>query len=172
MGQYFKIVNPNKRQFLHAGRFYENIKASGLMYGNHAVAVALLVCNSEGVRHEYGPLAGSWCGDPVIAAGDYGPPDVLGIKTSTEQDPHRNLYQMAYEEFDDISVGAIAMLCEGREGFAREIVERAQSHNANCLLADLGDIVFSIKCPPLEMALNEVFGDTWTKAYKLARARR
>jgi hypothetical protein len=46
MSQYFKIVNPVKRQYIDAIRFSENIKASGYMRGYHAVAVALLVCLS------------------------------------------------------------------------------------------------------------------------------
>jgi hypothetical protein len=121
MGQYFIIVNPVKRQYIDAIRFSENIKASGYMRGYQTLVVALLVCNGVEVHHTYGPLAGSWCGDPVIAAGDdHGQADQYGIKTSTDADPTRNLNRMAHEEFEDISYQAIAMLCRGREGFAQE----------------------------------------------------
>lgn len=43
VGQYFKIVNPAKRQYIDPSSFNENPKASGLLYGYHALAVALLV---------------------------------------------------------------------------------------------------------------------------------
>ncbi len=76
---------------------------------------------------DFGPLAGSWFGDPVIAAGDdYGQPDQYGIQTSIEQNPQRNLNVMATEEFEDITYQALAMLCQGREGFAKEMAYRAK----------------------------------------------
>ena len=104
MGQYFKIVNPTKKQCIDAFKFDENIKASGVMYGYHGFAVALLVCRLDEVPHTYGDLAGFWHGDPVIAVGDdYGEPDVYGVKTSTEENPHRNLYWLAKEEYEDVS---------------------------------------------------------------------
>ena len=170
MGQYFKIVNPVKRQYLDPMRFYESVKASGFLYGYHAFAVALLVCNSEEVRHDYGPLAGSWFGDPIIAAGDdNGQPDRYGVKTSTEEDPTRNLNQMARDEFEDVSYKALAMLCEGREGFAREIVERSAEQPGDRFLLDLGNVVFQVGCEPLKHALIEIYGADWTKKYKEAR---
>jgi hypothetical protein len=178
MGQYYKIVNPVKKQFLDAGSFGENIKASGVLYGYHAVAVALLVCNLDQVstesgkpRHDYGILAGSWCGDSIYAAGDedYSKPDQFGIKTSTEQNPHRNLNQMAKEEFEDISYKAIAMLSVGREEFSEEITKRIRDKGDPLLLMHLGNVVFMVGCESLKRALIEEFGEEWTKLYKQAR---
>jgi hypothetical protein len=170
MGQYFKIVNPVKRQYIDIGDFAgENEKASGVMQGYHAVAVAVLVCKLDEVRHNFGPLAGSWYGDPVITAGDdYGEPDQYGIKTSTEQNPQRNLNLMATEEFEDITYQALAMLCQGREGFAEEMVHRAKE-SPGYVLVDLGNTVFQVGCEPLERALNDILGSDWTKQYKKER---
>ncbi len=170
MGQYFKIVNPAKRQYFNPSAFAENNKASGVLFGYHAFAVALLVCNLKEVRHDYGELAGSWFGDAVIAAGDdYGKPDVYGVKTSTEENPNRNLNQMARDEFEDISYKAIAMLCEGRGGFAEEIVKESKEGIDSELLMLLGNVVFQVGCRPLEVALEEVYGTEWTKKYKKSR---
>lgn len=176
MGQYFKIVNPAKRQYVDASRFGENVKASGLFYGYHAVAVALLVCNVEQVRndrgrpvHDFGELAGSWCGDRVIVAGDdHGRPDEFGIKTSTERNPDRNLYWLAKEEFEDISYRAIAMLCRVREAAAAEMARRAAESVADGNLVHLGNVVFYVGCEPLALALAEAYGDEWVIRYKKA----
>lgn len=177
MGQYFKIVNPAKRQYLDAGKFDEGVKSSSVLYGYHAVAVALLVCSLDQVRyesgkprHDYGTLAGSWCGDPIFIAGDdNGKPDELGIKTSTEQNPDRNLYWMAKEEFDDISYKALAMLCEGRSGFAEEIVGKVDEIGHYSLIVHLGNVVFQERCKPLETTLEKIVGSDWTRKYKKAR---
>jgi hypothetical protein len=167
MGQYFKIVNPVKRQYIDAIRFSENIKASGYMRGYHAVALAVLVCHAAEVAHHYGPLAGSWYGDPVIAAGDdHGQPDQYGFKTSTETAPQRNLNQLAHEEFEDISYPAIAMLCQGREGFATEIAAKAAATPSRHLFVQLGNVVMLVGCDLLEQALAEAFGREWRKLYQ------
>jgi hypothetical protein len=178
MGELFKIINPVKKQYIDAQRFSENAKNSGILRGNHAIAVALLVCNVEQVgdywkNHKggYGELAGSWYADPIIIAGDdYGQPDMFGIKTSTEENPERNLNWMAKEEFEDISYKAIAMICEGREGFAEELAEEdSKSVYADRLLVHLGNVVFYVGCAPLEKALAKYFGDDWVSRYKTAR---
>jgi hypothetical protein len=167
MSQYFKIVNPVKRQYIDPIRFSENIKASGYMRGYHAVAVALLVCHASEVGHHYGSLAGSWYGDPVIAAGDdHGQPDQYGFKTSTGMDPQRNLNQLAREEFEDISYQAIAMLCQGRDGFAAELAARAAATPSRHLFVQLGNVVMLVGCEPLEEALADAFGREWRKLYQ------
>jgi hypothetical protein len=177
MGQYFKIVNPAKRQSIDASKFNENIKSSGILRGNHASAVALLVCNLDQVRdsrgnlrHDFGLLAGSWCGDPIYVVGDeQTEPDVFGINTSTIENPDRNLYWMAEEEFEDISYKAIAMLCEGRDDFAEEIAERAAaSPGADMNLVNLGNVVFIVGCESLKQALEKAYGKDWVSQYKEA----
>jgi hypothetical protein len=144
VGQYFVIVNPAKRQYIDAFYFGENIKASGYMLGLHAVAVAVLVCNSTQVRyelginrpeHDYGPLAGAWFGDAVYAAGDdNGPPDEFGIETATPDNPERNLSRLAKEEYEDISYAAMAMLCQGQEEYARQMAEQAATSYSGALI--------------------------------------
>lgn len=177
MGQYFKIVNPAKRQYLDAGRFNENVKSSGVLYGYHAVAVAFLVCNIDQVRngwgepiHNFGELAGSWCGDSVfIVSDDHGKADEFGVKTSTEQNPDRNLNAMAKEEFEDISYSAIAMLCTGREDIAEEMAQRAASGlNPDGNLVHLGNVIFYVGCKSLESALAKEYGVDWASRYKKA----
>jgi hypothetical protein len=167
MGQYFIFVNPIKRQFLDAGKFNEGVKSYGVLYGYHAVAIALLVCNLTEVEHSYGQLAGSWYGDPIIVAGDdEGEPDAYGIKTSTLENPGRNLYWRASEEFEDISCRSVAMLSVGRKGFADEIVSRAlNGFSPQGDLIELGNVVIETGCEDLKQALVKGFGEDWTDKY-------
>jgi hypothetical protein len=177
MGQYFKIVNPIKRQHIDASRFGENVKASGIFYGYHTAAVAFLLCNIEQVRDEWErpiyegvELAGSWCGDPVYVVGDdQGKADEFGIKTSSEQNPERNLYFMAHEEYEDISYKAIALICNVHEEIAADMVKRAvNGYSPDRDLVDLGNVVFTVGCEPLKRALMKEFGGEWESRYRKA----
>ncbi len=180
MGQYFHIVNPTKRQYVSAHNFGENNKGSGVMLGFHAIAIGLLVCNLDQVSYErgeplhtYDPLAGSWFGDRIYIAGDdHGEPDELGVKTSTEESPSRNLYWMAKEEVEDISYRAIAMLCEGQRAYAEGLAARAAEPLNSELLMHLGNVIFQVGCKPLQEVLEQVLGAEWTRKYKKARDER
>lgn len=177
MGQYFYIVNPVKRQYINIGNFAGvSSKASGVLCGFHASAVAVLVCNIDELNHSYGPLAGSWSGDPVIAAGDYCPPDEHGIVTATAEDPQQNLYCKASEEFEDITYRALAMMCEGQAkqwdhdaGFAEELAKWAKE--SELAIVDLGNTVYQIGCEPLRRALDEIIGPEWVTKYEQAQKR-
>ena len=169
MGQYFKFVNPVKRQYIDPFYFGENIKASGVLQGYHAIAIAVLVCKLDEVQHDFGELAGSWYGHPIIVAGDdNGMADAYGVKTSTADNPERNLNSMAEEEFEDITYRSIAMLCEGREGFAEEIAKYSKDNFDTLRLMFLGNVVFQVGCRPLEEALEKVYGHDWVKEFKQA----
>src|SRR3954454_24865959 len=123
MGEYFVIVNPAKRQYLDAFHFGESIKVGGILRGQHGAAVALLICDEAG---SIPPLGGTWVGDPVIATGDSAPPNSAGIPTASATDPQRNLYRMAQKEFEDISLPAIAMLCQRDPEVATDFATRAR----------------------------------------------
>lgn len=178
MGQYFKIVNPAKRQYIDANRFNENIKASGVLFGYHATAVAFLMCNMDQVRIGQGKpvysgveFAGSWSGDRIYIAGDeHGEPDEFGVKTATESNPTRNLYEMAREEFEDVSYKAIALICNVHEEIAEELVDRAAAGYVDTNLVHLGNVVFTVGCKSLELALEKKFGGEWVSIYKKAYA--
>ncbi len=77
MGQYYKIVNLTKKQYLHPHRFGDGLKlmefsmsASGVMAG---LAILLADGNGRGSGdlHSDNPIIGSWAGDRIVIAGDY-----------------------------------------------------------------------------------------------------
>jgi hypothetical protein len=164
MGEYFLIVNPAKRQYIDAFHFGESIKFNGILRGKHATALALLICDEA---QAIPPLGGTWAGDPLVVTGDSAPANTAGVTTATSSHPDRNLYRLAQEEFENISLQMIAMLCERDHTSADEFAERARTDKH--LLAELGEVVFQIGCPPLQAALKDTLGSDWTKHYKEAR---
>jgi hypothetical protein len=86
MGQYYIIVNPVKKQFLNPHKFGAGLKLMEFLnteYGPQ-MALGVLLSNgngngggdlgTDGLTPEEVALIGSWAGDPVIVAGDYGEP--------------------------------------------------------------------------------------------------
>ena len=110
------------------------------------------------------------CGDSVfIVSDEQGKADEFGVETSTEQNPDRNLYWMAKEEFEDISYKAIALLCKWREDIAEEMAQRAATGvSPDRELVDLGNVVFMLALDPLERALVKDYGAEWASRYKKA----
>lgn len=113
MGQYYYIVNLDKRQYLHPHFFGDGLKL--LEFGDSAggtmcaLAVLLASGNNRGggdLRSD-DPLIGSWAGDRVVIAGDYDddgkwlPEGVKG-----------NLYSHAHEYFENISEKVLVVMCE------------------------------------------------------------
>jgi hypothetical protein len=73
MGQYFKIVNLDKHQYLHPHRLGNGLKL--LEFGaskesTMSALVLLCVDNDDGHNKD---LVGSWCGDRIAILGDNGP---------------------------------------------------------------------------------------------------
>lgn len=166
MGQFFHIVNPQKKQYISASTFEENSKASGVFAGLHGYAVALLVCKSNEVGRVKNSLAGMWFGDEIYVVGDdYGKPNAYGIETSTPEKLWRNLYSLADEEYEDISLKVIALMCEWNEGWCEEFVQRAVDGWHHMLIC-LGNVVFTVGCEPLEQKLDEQIGKDWKEKYK------
>jgi hypothetical protein len=83
----------------------------------------MLVCGSQLVGYE--PPMGSWRGDRVFAVMDCARPNELGISTATPDEPDRNLYMMTWQEFENISYDAIAMLCRRSPEYADRLAKEA-----------------------------------------------
>ena len=159
MGQYFLVVNTDKKQYLDAWKFGEGVADLQAVSGYHAQALALLTCRMDQVRDTDDTLLGSWSGDRVIAAAEY---------ASAENEAEQNLYKIAREEFEDISYQALAMLCETHEPAAYELAEKAATRRHERLIFHLGNAVSEFDCASLEQALYEVIGSNWKDRYKAA----
>jgi hypothetical protein len=129
VGQYYKVINVTKRQYLHPHKFGAGLKLMEFSGQRDSIgqALILLTCNGNnrggGDLRTDDPLIGSWAGDQIVVAGDYGdewkwiPEDLKGKEYEYEQEVIRkfgfkedgitpsdeNLYHAASLFFEDIS---------------------------------------------------------------------
>jgi hypothetical protein len=112
MGQYYLVINLDKRQYLNPHACGE---AAGLMdfasnVAGTMTALALLLNDRDraepGDSEPGGEVHGSWSGDRVVIVGDYGPD---GRYTDR---PDTNLYFLAASEFTDISQAAMRAVAD------------------------------------------------------------
>ncbi len=118
MGQYYLIVNSDKKQYLYSHTFGDGLKlmefgtsACGMLTG---LAILLADGNGRGggdLRSE-NPLIGSWAGDRIVIAGDYAdgdkfvPPDDVVLAHEVDPDikwGSATLYDVAQAAYKDIS---------------------------------------------------------------------
>ena len=96
MGQYFIIVNLNKKEFIHPHKFGDGLKLLEFGCSSHGTLTALTVLlrksNESGggdfLYYEECEYVGSWAGDKIVIICDY---DKSG------------LYEKAQKEFKDVS---------------------------------------------------------------------
>lgn len=135
MGQYYYIVNIDKKQFLHPHKFNEGLKLMEFGCDGCGILTALTVLLADGNGRGGGdlhcddPLIGSWAGDRIVIAGDYADPgrfmEELGLTTEELQkiaDNHFspdyakpeevNLHAVAVDLFEDISERALLVICQ------------------------------------------------------------
>ncbi len=165
------IVNLQKREYLRALPFGEELTDKNYIKGRTATALAMLTCDTRLCVHLESP-GGSWCGDRVAAVSDAGVPDAEGFHTTTAEEPKRNLYSMVLEEFRDISLEAVAMVCDRFEETAEELVLLANEEihrfgvGGNMLFLYLGRVVSATNSDALESALRRHFGEAWRQFYR------
>lgn len=103
---------------------------------------------------------------PIFVTGDYALPDSNGMQTTTPDQPDRNLYELASEEYEDITPQAIMMLIDERPDTADEVVNWAKGDSS--FLVELGYLVFRGGSEPLREALERNIGKDWSKKFKEA----
>ena len=77
MGQYYRVMNVTKKQYMKPHDFGEGAKLMEFSMSNGGImtALAVLLANSNGrgggdIRSD-DPLIGSWAGDRIVVCGDY-----------------------------------------------------------------------------------------------------
>lgn len=129
MGQYFYVVNLDKRQYLHPHVFDDGLKL--MEFGNSGQATLLgltvLLADSNGhgggdfnqfggVQPGLAELVGSWAGDRIVFTGDYSEASYYTRGGEPINDLDHSLYETAAERFQDISSMVIELLLQGGEG--------------------------------------------------------
>ena len=114
MGQYYLIINLDKRECLHPHRFGEGMKAREWLWSGslcRALSVLLIDGDGRGGGDVNSSLCGRWAGDRIVIAGDYGDMakfvDKEFLLVGTEPP---NVFDIACEQFEDISKEVIELL--------------------------------------------------------------
>lgn len=116
MGQYYNIINVTKEEYLNPRSFHEGLKFIEFSNssGGSLMALALLLSDTNGSGggdfRGYDPdgLKGSWAGDSIVVAGDYGEAGKLfGSEVGMDG---LNLYEHCGEEFKDISLDILKVM--------------------------------------------------------------
>ena len=176
MGQYFKIVNASKKEFIDICDLGENNKFYYVGQGLNGIALGRLLMSggddwTEDFYRVYGHpkkdrlYFGAWAGDKIVIAGDYDQADTNGIKSSFEDGTTPNLYDRVEldNEYKDITLEVIEWLAK-HHYTANMLVERAKIDLD--LLKILSDLVFIKKQRLIEKSLVELIGPDWTKKLK------
>lgn len=123
MGQYYLVVNIDKKQYLHPHKCGDGLKllefASNSIGTLSALAILLADGNGRGGGdlHSDNPIIGSWAGDRIVITGDY------ADEGRFTADPTRTLYRVADDFYEDVSRKALqAMADDG--WFADEMKQR------------------------------------------------
>lgn len=115
MGQYYIVANRDKRQYIHAHAFGEGLKYGEFTHSAEGTMTALaflLASTNPAEAPTDDPLFGSWAGDRIVVAGDYGEPLKLMSPGDVEAFAARNpgydpnhvcLHNVARELYADIS---------------------------------------------------------------------
>jgi hypothetical protein len=112
MGQYYLIVNIDKKQFLNPNKCGDGLKLLEFACSVEGTLTALAILLADGNNRGGGdlrsdnPIIGSWAGDRIVIAGDY------ADEGKFTTDPTRNLYHVADEEYQDVSRQALRAMAD------------------------------------------------------------
>ena len=118
MGQYYKIVNIKKKQYISPYIFGDGSKLMEFSMSANGVLAGLAILLADGNGrgggdlHSENDIVGSWAGDNIVIAGDYADTGKF------VKEPEQNLYEVASSEGEDISVKVLDALCDDQYFFS------------------------------------------------------
>lgn len=126
MGQYYKIANLNKKEYLHPHHCGDGLKLLEFGSSGDGTMLCLAILLADGNNRGGGdlrsdnPIIGSWAGDRIVICGDYADAGKYG-KLDTKK---TNLYSRVDEEhgWTDVSAKARDALCDDEWIALRELV--------------------------------------------------
>ena len=117
MGQYYKIVNIKKKQYISPHTFGDGSKLMEFSMSANGVLAGLAILLADGNGrgggdlHSENDIVGSWAGDNIVVAGDYADAGKF------VKEPDQTLYELAGSEGEDISIKVLDALCDDRYFF-------------------------------------------------------
>ena len=96
MGQYHKLYNTDKKEFVHAHRIDNGLKLLEQVGFEKSTSTALflLVANSNGRGGgdaKPHPMIGRWAGDRIVVQGDYAKPEDTAYIPKEERDTYTDI---------------------------------------------------------------------------------
>ena len=125
MGQYYKIVNIKKKQYISPHTFGDGSKLMEFSMSANGVLAGLAILLADGNGRGGGDLGskndivGSWSGDNIVVAGDYADAGKF------VKEPDQTLYVLAGSEGEDISIKVLDALFDDSYYFSEFRKNRA-----------------------------------------------
>jgi hypothetical protein len=117
MGQYYKIVNIKKKQYISPHTFGDGSKLMEFSMSANGVLAGLSILLADGNGrgggdlHSENDIVGSWAGDNIVVAGDYADAGKF------VKEPDQTLYELAGSEGEDISIKVLDALFDDQYFF-------------------------------------------------------
>lgn len=125
MGQYYKIVNIKKKQYITPHTFGDGSKLMEFSMSANGVLAGLAILLADGNGrgggdlHSENDIVGSWSGDNIVVAGDY------ADEGKFVKEPDQTLYEVASSEGEDISIKVLDALFDDSYYFSEFRKNRA-----------------------------------------------
>jgi len=125
MGQYYKIVNIKKKQYISPHTFGDGSKLMEFSMSANGVLAGLAILLADGNGrgggdlHSENDIVGSWAGDNIVVAADYADAGKF------VKEPEQNLYEVASSEGEDISIKVLDALFDDSYYFSEFRKNRA-----------------------------------------------
>ena len=125
MGQYYKIVNIKKKQYITPHTFGDGSKLMEFSMSANGVLAGLAILLADGNGrgggdlHSENDIVGSWVGDNIVVAGDYADAGKF------VKEPDQTLYEVASNEGEDISLKVLDALFDDSYYFSEFRKNRA-----------------------------------------------
>lgn len=125
MGQYYKIVNIKKKQYITPHTFGDGSKLMEFSMSANGVLAGLAILLADGNGrgggdlHSENDIVGSWAGDNIVVAGDYADTGKF------VKEPEQNLYEVASSEGEDVSIKVLDALFDDQYFFSEFRKNRA-----------------------------------------------
>ena len=125
MGQYYKIVNIKKKQYISPHTFGDGSKLMEFSMSANGVLAGLAILLADGNGrgggdlHSENDIVGSWAGDNIVIAGDYADTGKF------VKEPEQNLYEVASSEGEDVSIKVLDALFDDSYYFSEFRKNRA-----------------------------------------------
>jgi hypothetical protein len=166
MGTTYFVANVSKRQYFDPGAmgWEENTKRSGILWGLSGHALALLLLPDVKLEFHLVP----WIGDPLVLVGDENSANSIDLLRPFQRAMEQDAYHIVTEQFVDISLNLISLLCKTSHVLSFLLDSAEQSTET---FVDLAHTIMYLPAKHIEIEFAKRFGTNWRDRYTASVAR-